>query len=188
MDHKQVSARGGSSMLRIAGPESRHVVLLLPGVGDLPDVYDGVAEKLHNSDLKTIAVEDVAGLDQAAVLEILDELSLPWVHLVGSKEGAELAWSMAARTFGKFTSLVVCDRPHPAIADETGTVLEAGCPAVELPTTLMIGSSLRRAAADGTGRLVYGDFRVVELDGVDDIPSGATSELATEIVLRTSPW
>ncbi|MGA9873318.1 MAG: alpha/beta hydrolase, partial [Rhodococcus sp. (in: high G+C Gram-positive bacteria)] len=35
---------------------------------------------------------------------------------------------------------------------------------------------------------VYGDFRVVQLDGVGNVPSDATAELATEIVLRTSPW
>ncbi|MGB3369246.1 MAG: alpha/beta hydrolase [Rhodococcus sp. (in: high G+C Gram-positive bacteria)] len=174
--------------LRIGGPDSRHAVLLLPGVGDPPDVFDAVVERLHNSDLKTVAVEDGSGLDHDAVLEILNEVALPWVHLVGNREGAELAWGLAARTFGKFASLVVCDRMHPAVADDTGTVLAADCPPVELPTTLVIGSSLRRAGADSSGRLVYGDFRVVQLDGVDNIPSDAPAALATEIVLRTSPW
>ncbi|MFC8180003.1 MULTISPECIES: alpha/beta fold hydrolase [Nocardiaceae] len=188
MDHKHVAARGGSCTLRIAGPESRHVVLLLPDAGDAPDVYDSVAERLHNSDLKTVAVEDINGLDHDGVLELLTELGLPWVHLVGSGVGAELAWGLAARTFGKFTSLVVCNRTHPAIADENGTVRAADCPAVEIPTTLVVGSSLRAPGADASGRLVYGDFRVVRLDGVDNIPSAASAELATEIVLRTSPW
>lgn len=188
MDYKQVAARGGSCSLRIAGPETRHTVLLLPGEGDSPEVYDAVAERLHNSDLKTVAVEDIAGLDHDAVLEVLDEIALPWVHLVGSGAGAELAWGLAARTFGKFQSLVVCDRPHPAVADADGVVVSADCPPVELPTTLVIGSSLRRASADGSGRLVYGDYRVVQLDGVENIPAAASAELATEIVLRTSPW
>ncbi|WP_072802129.1 alpha/beta fold hydrolase [Rhodococcoides yunnanense] len=188
MDYKQVAARGGSCSVRIAGPESRHAVLLLPGVGDSPDLYDGVAERLHNSDLRTVAVEDITGLDHDGVLAVLDELSLPWVHLVGSREGAELAWGLAARTFGRFASLVVCDRGHPAVADDRGVVLSADCPPVELPTTLMIGSSLRRASADGSGRVVYSEFRVVQLDGIANIPADATAELATEIVLRTSPW
>lgn len=163
-------------------------MLLLPGVGDSKDVFDGVAERLHNSDLKTIAVEDVSGLDHEGVLEVLDELALPWVHVVGSREGAELAWGLAARTFGKFASLVVCDRVHPAVADHEGTVVAADCPPIELPTTLVVGSSLMRPSADASGRLVYGDFRVVQLDGVDNIPVNAPAELATEIVLRTSPW
>lgn len=188
MDYKQVAARGGRCSLRIAGPQSRHTVLLLPGIGDSPDVYDGVVERLHNSDLKTVVVEDVTGLDHDGVLELLVELSLPWVHLVGSRDGAELAWGLAARTFGKFQSVVVCDRTHPAIADENGKVLAADCPPVELPTTLVIGSSLRRPSADSSGRLVYGDYRVVQLDGVDNVPADACAELATEIVLRTSPW
>lgn len=188
MDYKQVAARGGSCSLRIAGPETRHVVLLLPGAGDSPDVYDAVAERLHNSDLKTVVVEDIDGLDHEAVLEILDEISLPWAHLVGSREGAELAWGLAARTFGKFQSLTVCDRPHPAIADENGSIAAPDCPPVELPTTVVVGSSLRRASADGSGRVVYGDFRVVQLDGVENIPADASAALATEIVLRTSPW
>ncbi|SNS28650.1 alpha/beta fold hydrolase [Rhodococcoides kyotonense] len=188
MDYNHVTALGGRCSVRISGPESRHTVLLLPGVGDAPDVYDDVAERLHNSDLKTVAVEDVTALDHDAVLAVLDELSLPWVHLVGSGEGAELAWGLAARTFGRFASLVVCDRGHPAVADDQGVVLAADCPPVELPTTLMISNSLRRASADASGRVVYSDFRVVQLDGVESIPVGAIAELATEITLRTSPW
>lgn len=188
MDYKQVAARGGSCTVRIAGPESRHTVLLLPGVGDSSDVYDDVAERLHNSDLKTVAVEDITALDQEGILAVLDELSLPWVHLVGSREGAELAWGLAARTFGRFASLVACDRGHPSIPDDQGAVLTSDCPAVELPTTVVIGSSLRRASADASGRVVYSDFRVVQLDGKSNIPAQASAELATEIVLRTSPW
>ncbi|OLT32766.1 hypothetical protein BJF84_01035 [Rhodococcus sp. CUA-806] len=188
MDHKQVTTPDGSCSLRIAGPDSRHAVLMLPGLGDPPDLYDGVAERLHNSDLKTVAVEDIAGLDHSAVLAVLDELSLPWVHLVGTDEGAELAWTLAARTFGRIASLVVCDRGHPAVADQNGLVLAADCPPVELPTTIVVGNSLGRAVADSSGRLVYGDFRVVQLDGVGKVPADATAELATEIVLRTSPW
>lgn len=188
MEYKQVSTGGGTRTVRIAGPESRHVVLLLPGLGDRPDVFDGVSERLHNSDLKTVAVEDVRGLDGDAMVAILDELSLPWVHLVGSREGAELAWTLAARTFGRFASLVACDCGHPAVADQDGVIRASDCSPVELPTTIVIGSSLQRASADGSGRLVYSDFRVVQLDGVGNIPEDATAELATEIVLRTNPW
>lgn len=188
MEHTHVTAGGGSCSVRIAGPDSRHTVLLLPGAGDPVDIYDDVSERLHNSDLKTVAVEDISGLDAEKIVAVLEELKLPWVHLVGSREGAELAWNLAARTFGRFASLVVADRGHPAIPDHTGTVRGPQCPAIELPTTVMIGSSLGRPNADASGRLVYSDYRVVQLDGVDNIPAQSTPELATEIVLRTSPW
>lgn len=56
-----MSAAGGSVSVRVAGPDSRHAVLLLPDIGDSVDVYDSVSERLHNSDLKTVAVEDIDG-------------------------------------------------------------------------------------------------------------------------------
>ena len=54
--------------------------------------------------------------------------------------------------------------------------------------TVMIGSSRERVQADVSGRHVYSEFRVVQLDGIADIARDASHELATEIVLRTSSW
>ena len=183
-----MSAAGGQCSVRVAGPDSRHAVLLLPDAGDSVDVYDAVGERLHNSDLKTVALESIDGISDDAILAVLDELKLSWVHLVGSGAGAESAWTLAAKTFGRFASLIVVNRCHPAIADEQGTVRAADCPPVELPTTLVVGSSLGRASADASGRFVYSDFRVVQLDGSVNVVADEPAALATEIVLRTSPW
>ncbi|WP_027496723.1 MULTISPECIES: alpha/beta fold hydrolase [Nocardiaceae] len=188
MEFTHVSAAGGSVSVRVAGPDSRHAVLLLPDIGDSVDGYDSVSERLHNSDLKTVAVEDIDGVGDDAVLALLDELKLSWVHLVGSGAGAESAWRLAAKTFGRFASLIAVDRCHPAIADHRGIVRDADCPAIELPTTLVIGNSEMRPSADNSGRFVYSDFRVVALDGVEHVAADAPAALATEIVLRTSPW
>lgn len=183
-----MTAVNGQCSVAIAGPDSRHTVLLLPDSGDPASVYDTITVRLHNSDLKTVVLQSVDDVDHEMILALLEELKLPWVHLVGSGVGAEIAWTLAARTFGRFASLVVADRCHPAIADAQGTVRDASCPPVEVPTTVLIGSSLARASADGSGRFVYTDFRVVELDGVTNIPVDAPAEMTTEIVLRTSPW
>ncbi len=106
----------------------------------------------------------------------------------GAGAGAEIAWQLAAKTFGRFASLIVADRGHPAVPGVDGAVLDAACPAVELPTTVVVGTSLGRPSADASGRYAYSEFRIVQLDGVDDIPTKAPAELATEIVLRTGSW
>ncbi|MEV0946298.1 alpha/beta hydrolase [Rhodococcus sp. NPDC049939] len=174
--------------VRLDRQDSKHAVLLLPGAGDSPGVYDDVCKRLHNSDLRTIVPEDITGLDEQSVMALLDELKVGWVNLVGSREGAELAWSLAARQFGRFASLVVADRGHPGAPDSEGISRESDCPPVELPTTVVVGKPDRRAEVDASRRFVYSDFRVVQLDGVANIPASAPAELATEIVLRTSPW
>ena len=183
----QVVTGNGTCKVRVDGPESRHTVVLLPAVQEAADVYDQVCVRLHNSGLRTVVPESIEGLDDTDILTILDELKLGWANLMGNREGAELAWRLAAKSFGRFASLVAVDRGHPALADAAGNVAEAACPAVELPTTVMVGGPKNRNWAELSGRHVYGEFRVVELD-VDNIPVKASHELATEIVLRTSSW
>jgi pimeloyl-ACP methyl ester carboxylesterase len=107
------------------------------------------------------------------------------VNLVGNGDGADVAWQLAARTFGRFVSLIVVNRGHPAIPDGNGAVRAPDCPPVELPTTVVVGDPVHREAAELSGRRVYSDFRVV---GMDDGIVAAGSQLATEIVLRTSTW
>lgn len=188
MDSRTVNTPGGDVHVRIDGPESRHTVLLLPGAGESADIYATVCERLHVSDLRTVVIEDVDRLAPEAVFAVLDELSLPWVHLVGSGTGAELAWTVAAGRFGRFASLVVADRGHPAVPDHTGVVRDASAPAAEVPTTIVIGSAARRAEADASMRLVTGEFRVVELQGIDNIPAEAAADFASAIALRTGSW
>lgn len=183
----QVAAGEGTCTVRVDGPESTHVVLLLPGSGDDPTLYDDVCARLHNSGLRTVVLESVEGLDVAGVIAVLDGLKLGWVNLVGTGEGADLAWQLAARSFGRFASLVVADRGHPSLPDDNDVVIESDCPAVELPTTVMVGSR-NLMQAELSGRHVYAEFRVVTIDGVTNIPMQASHEMATEIVLRTSSW
>ena len=65
-------------------------------------------------------------------------------------------------------------------------------PPVEVRTTFLWGTEdefLGRAQAVGTGRHVLAEYRFVELAGVGHwIPEDAAAALATEIVLRSSPW
>lgn len=170
-----------SYAVRVDGPESAHVVVLLPGEGESGAVFDAVCARLHASELRTVVPETIDGLDVAGVLALLDGLGLAYVNLVGNREGGALAWESAARTFGRFKSLVVADCPHPAV---TG----AQCPAVEIPCTLLVGGSDGRPDADASGRSCFSDFRVVELDGVGSVPRDGAAAFAAEISLRTSMW
>ncbi|MGW0045291.1 alpha/beta fold hydrolase [Rhodococcus sp. NPDC003348] len=181
MELTEVSVGDVVYTVRVDGPESAHVVLLLPGAGEDGSVFDAVCERLHGSDLRTVVPETIDGLDVAGVLALLDGLGLTYVNLAGNREGATLAWEAAARTFGRFKSLVVADSPHPAVAG-------ADCPAVEIPSTIVVGGPGGRPDADASGRRCRSDFRVVELDGVDSVPDAGAAAFATEISLRTSMW
>jgi pimeloyl-ACP methyl ester carboxylesterase len=65
-------------------------------------------------------------------------------------------------------------------------------PDVEVPTTFLWGTEdefLGRTQAVSTGRHVLAEYRFVELAGVGHwIPEDAAAALATEVVLRSSPW
>ncbi|MGK8556439.1 alpha/beta hydrolase [Nocardia gipuzkoensis] len=187
MESRRIAVDDQAWTVRIDGPPSRHSVLLLPDAGDPADVYDQVCARLHTSDLRTFAVESIEGLNAAGVTAILDQLGLPWVNVAGRGAGAVLAWQACARGFGRFQSLVVADRGHPAAAGADGAVLDATTGPVEVPTTLLVTKGLPRSVADASGRFVYGEFRVTEID-VTNVATEADHELATEIVLRTSLW
>ncbi|MBF5001307.1 alpha/beta hydrolase [Nocardia sp. BSTN01] len=186
METRRIAVGDRAWTVRVGGPESRHTVLLLPDAGAPADVYDQVCERLHNSDLRTITVESIDGLDKAAVYAILDDLGVAWANLAGYGAGAELAWQLGARGFGRFVGLVVAGRPHPAVAVD-GTAPDATCPAVELPTTVIATEDLPRAVADSCGRHVFGEFRVTQVDTAE-VPIKADHEFATEIVLRSGLW
>lgn len=184
MELRKVSA----GVVHVSGPADGGAVVVLPGSARSVDDYAEVCERLHNSGLRTFVLESVGGVGHEALVHVLDELSLAWVHLVGDDEGADLAWQVAARHFGRISSLVVAGHGHPAVAGTDGTVLDATCPAVEVATTLVLGRDDNRAQAYATGRHAYSEYRVVELDDVESVPAQAAAELATEIVLRSNPW
>ncbi|MFD4182315.1 alpha/beta hydrolase [Rhodococcus sp. NPDC058514] len=181
MELTEVSVGDVIYTVRLDGPESAHVVLLLPGAGEDGLVFDAVCGRLHDSDLRTVVPDTIDGLDVAGVLALLDGLGLAYVNLAGNREGAALAWELAARTFGRFKSLVVADSAHPAVAG-------GDCPAVEIPTTVLVGGPDARPDVDASSRHCYSDFRVVELGGIDSVPGEAAAAMATEISLRTSMW
>ncbi|GGK42322.1 alpha/beta hydrolase [Nocardia camponoti] len=174
--------------MRVDGPASRHNVLLLPDAADPADVYDKVCARLHESDLQTVVIEPGGDeLTPAAVHAILDELNLPYANVAAQGSGAELAWQLCSGRFGRFSSLIIADHAHPAVPAADGTAADPTCAPLELPVTMLVTRDLDRAQADGSGRFVYGEFRVVPLD-VANVAAEADNELATEIVLRTSLW
>jgi len=189
MESRQVAFGSGTCTVRLDGPQTHHVVLLLPGIGDEPADFDEICSRLHNSGLRTVLIEPAAELDEKAVLGVLNSLQLPMVNICGRGSGADLAWRLAARELDRFVSVVAIGRGHPAAPDPQGVILAADCPPVELPTTVLVGGNAKdRRWADLSGRYVYGDFRVVTVAAAGDVVRDAARELATEIVLRTSLW
>src|SRR6202012_2615007 len=86
------------------GPEKGSVVVLLCAAERALTAYEAVCERLHTASLRTI------------VVGILDVLDVSWGVLVGDRDGAELAWELAATRLDRFTGLVVIDRGHPRVA------------------------------------------------------------------------
>lgn len=189
MESRRIGIGDISCTVELDGPETHHAVLLLPDVGEPPSTYAEICSRLHNSGLRTIVLDSVAGMDEQAVRALMDELGLPMANLFGHGAGADLAWLLAARGFDRFVSLVVVGRGHPAAPDVDGVTAAPQCPPVELATTVLVGQDQKqRRWAQLSGRYVYGEFRVVPMDGVADVVHEAEREIATEIVLRTSLW
>src|SRR5690606_6704656 len=187
MESRRITLGERTVTVRVDGPHTRHTVLLLPDAGDPADAYDEVVARLTTSDLRTLAVESVEGRTPADVPALLDELGVPYAHVAGRGAGAELAWRTCAGPFGRYISMVVADRPHPAVPGPGGAPADPDCRPLELPVTVLVTKGLDRAAAEASGRHVYGEFRLVEVEA-DDVAAEAAHELATEIVLRTSLW
>src|SRR5947209_3846499 len=82
------------------------VVLRCAAQRALP-AYDALCERLHTASLRTIAVAPDPRLTPKSVVGILDVLDVSWGVLAGDREGAELAWDLAATRLDRFTGLVV---------------------------------------------------------------------------------
>lgn len=191
MSDVTVTAGGRTRTIQVDGPEGALAVLLLPGGPADTAGYREVVARLAKSGLRSYLLDDIEGLESADVIAILDTLGASWVHLAGSGPGAVLAWQVAARNFDRISSLVVIDQGHPAAADSQGLVVDAGCPAVEVSTTLILTADDHRTRAYGTGRHTYSDYRVVELpagEGGGVVGNDLAPALATEIILRSNPW
>lgn len=169
------------------GPEKGSVVVVLGAAQRTLPAYDAVCERLHTATLRTISIAADPRLTAKSAMGILDVLDVSWGVVVGDREGAVLAWELAATRLDRFTGLVVIDRGHPRVADVAGVVRDGQCPPVEINTTALVSSSAARAVAQASQRYVYGDFRLVELLGRRNAHE-STAQLAAEIVLRTSTW
>ena len=132
------------------GPEKGSVVVLLCAAQRALPAYDAVCERLHTASLRTIAIAPDPRLTPKSVMGILDVLDVSWGVLVGDRDGAELAWELAATRLDRFTGLVVIDRGHPRVADLAGVVRDNDCPPVEINTTRS-GQQLR-GARGGSGQ------------------------------------
>uniref|UniRef100_UPI0024572032 alpha/beta hydrolase n=1 Tax=Nocardia farcinica TaxID=37329 RepID=UPI0024572032 len=161
MESRRITVGDRTFTVRVDGPETRHTVLLLPDVGDPVDVFDQVVARLTTSDLRTLAVESVEGLEPADVHALLDALGVPYAHVAGRGAGAEIGWQLCSGPFGRFISLVVADRAHPAVPGPDGTVADTHCRPLELPVTVLVTKGLPRPVAPPAGRPVNGELRVV---------------------------
>lgn len=176
----------------VSGPEKGpdvmlpHVILLGAAL-HAPSAYDSLCQRLHRAAVRTVVVGADPRLHPKAVVSVLDALDVPWGVLVGDRFGAEVAWELAAVRPDRFSGMVVIDRGHPAVADLHGVVRDPGCPPVEVNTTALVTSPATRAVAKASQRLVYSDYRLVDLAGRRNAEE-STAQLAAEIVLRTSTW
>lgn len=171
----------------ISGPDKGSVVVLLGAAQQPTAAYDALCERLHTANLRTVVMGADAGLTPKSVLGIMDVIGVSWAVLVGDRDGADLAWALAASRLDRFTGLVVIDRGHPRVVDPAGVARDPECPSVEMNTTALVSSPAARAAATASQRFVYGDFRLVEMLTKRNVHE-ATAQLAAEIVMRTSTW
>lgn len=171
----------------VAGPEHGPAVLLLGAAQQAVAAYDAVCERLHTASLRTVVIGDDARLTADSVLGMLDNVGVRWAVVVGDRDGAELAWALAATRLDRFTALVAIDRGHLAVPDQAGVIRDGRCPPVEMNTTALVSTPAARAVAVASQRYVYGDFRIVEMSGRRNTAE-STAQLAAEVVLRTSTW
>lgn len=187
MPSTTVTVDGLGVSVDVAGPDRGSVVVVLGAASHGPGAYDAVCQRLHTASLRTIVIAPDPRLTAPSVVNILDKLDVKWALLVGDRVGGELAWELAATRLDRFIGLVVIDRGHPRIADQSGVIRDEHCPPVEMNTTALVSTPAARAIAKASQRYVYGDYRVVDLLGRRNAHD-STAQLAAEIVLRTSSW
>ena len=182
-----VTVDGVPVAVEVAGPDTGGVVVLLGAAQPGARAYDAVCQRLHTATLRTIVIYPDPQLTAKAVVGVLDALGVRWGLLVGDRLGGELAWELAATRLDRFIGLVVIDRGHPRVQDQTGVVRDEHCPPVELNTTVLVSNPGARAVAQASQRYVYGEYRLVELLSRRNAGE-STAQVAAEIVMRTSTW
>ena len=173
--------------VEVTGSADETPVVLLAATRQPAGGYDTLCRRLHTAALRTVVIGADPRLTPKAVIGILDALDIGCGVLVGDRDGADVAWPLAAARPDRFTALVSVDRGHPRVPDATGIIRDATCPAVEINTTVLVGSRATTAVADATRRYAYGEYRVVAAFGRRSAQD-VTAQLAMEIVLRASTW
>lgn len=127
-EHSVVSLNGLDYFLRDEGPQDGKPVLLLHGMPDDGELWRAQINALVGAgyralcpDLlaygKTVAPDEVArySTDSIALdmLALLDQLSLPKVHVAGHDWGGALAWSLIIGAPERLTSATVLSIGHP---------------------------------------------------------------------------
>ncbi|MDH6244964.1 alpha/beta hydrolase [Mycobacterium sp. OTB74] len=176
---------GFDAHVELAGPEGAPAVVVLAADGQMPSEYNTLCKLLHTASLRTMVIAADARLSVNSVVGIMDTLEVRWALLVGDRDGAELAWRLAANRLDRFTALVVIDRGHPRSMD--GPAGDAHCPPVEVNTTAVVTTAGARQVVAAGQRFVYGDFRLVDMIG-RRATEEFTAQLANEVVLRSSTW
>jgi pimeloyl-ACP methyl ester carboxylesterase len=187
MPSTMLTVDGVPATVDVGGPDKGSVVVVLGAAHQGPAMYDAVCQRLHTASIRTVVIGPDPKLTAKTVIGILDALDVRWALLVGDRIGGELAWELAATRLDRFIGLVVIDRGHPRVPDQTGVVRDEHCPPVEMNTTALVSTPAARAVAKASQRYVYGDFRLVELLGRRNAQD-STAQLAAEIVMRTSTW
>jgi pimeloyl-ACP methyl ester carboxylesterase len=112
-----------------AGPPAGETVVLLHGFPQQPSCYDGIARRLHDGGLRTLAPTQ-RGYSASArprqrqdyrsreltddILALLDAAGVQRAHIVGHDLGGALAWGMAGQHPDRTASVTVLSTPHPA--------------------------------------------------------------------------
>src|ERR1700755_1899582 len=187
MPSTMVTVDGFPVPVDVAGPDKGSVVVLLGAAQQAASAYDAVCQRLHTASLRTIVIGPDPRLTPQSAGSILDKLRGQWGLVVGDGVGGDRAGELAPTRLDRFIGLVVIDRGHPRVADQSGVIRDEHCPPVEMNTTALVSSPAARAVARASQRYVYGDFRLVELLGRRNAQE-STAQLAAEIVMRTSTW
>ena len=112
-----------------AGPTDGETVVLLHGFPQQPSCYDGVARRLNDAGLRTLAPTQRGYSPSASprrrrdyriaeltndVVALLDAAGVERAHIVGHDLGGAPAWGMGGWRPDRTASVVVLSTPHPA--------------------------------------------------------------------------
>lgn len=125
----RIEVGGLSFDVSVGGPEQGSAVLLLHGFPENSRMWDGVAPRLHEAGLRTVA-PDQRGYSPGArpaevsayaigeivgdALGLLDALDLPAAHVLGHDWGAVVGWHLAAKHPDRVRTFTAVSVPHPA--------------------------------------------------------------------------